>query len=238
MAKRDYYDVLGVSKSASDDEIKRAYRRLAKKYHPDQNKDNKEAESMFKEVQEAYDILSEKDKRQRYDQFGHAGLDPRYGAASGGGEYPGGGGWYTSSGEQVDAGDFADIFDMFGGRGGGGGRSGGGASIFENLFRGRSGRGFQTEDDVEIPHPGRDVEQAVELSFDQAIHGTTLQLQMSMGPKTETISVRIPPGVRQGQKIRVRGKGQPAQGRGEPGDLYVVVEIAPHPYFAREGDDI
>jgi curved DNA-binding protein len=229
MAKRDYYEVLGVSKGANEDEVKRAYRKLAKKYHPDQNKGNKQTEEQFKEVQEAYEVLSEKEKRARYDQFGHAGMDPRYGVD------PGGGGWQQSTGEQVDISDFADIFEVLSGRGG---RGAGGGSAFENLFRGRTGRGFHTEQDEDIPVAGRDLEQKIQLTFDQAIHGTTLELQYAGGEGSQTISVRIPPGVRPGQRIRVRGKGQPARGRGEAGDLYVVCDIAPHSYFLREGDDI
>jgi DnaJ-class molecular chaperone len=214
MDKRDYYEVMGLPRGATDAEIKRAYRRLAKQFHPDQNRGNKDAEARFKEIQEAYSVLQDPEKRRRYDSFGHAGVDPRY---------AGGPGWPGQDGGTVDFGDFADIFDF--GRG-----VGGPAELFERFFGGRSGAKGRA--------PAADVEHTVQLTFDQAIHGTTLEIDRAAGRRREQISVRIPPGVREGQRIRVRGKGQPGSGGRPAGDLHVICSIAPHPWFRRVDDDI
>lgn len=227
MAKRDYYEVLGVSKDAGEAEIKRAYRRLAKQYHPDQNKGDKDAEAKFKEVQEAYDVLSDEKKRARYDQFGHAGFDPRYGPGVGART------WATPGGQAVDFGDLADLFDFSFSTGPGGGSA---SSVFEQFFQGRGMRSHPRAAEAE---PGRDVEHQVSLTFDQAIRGTTLELQLDTGGgRPQRISVRVPPGVRDGQRIRVRGKGYPGTRRRPAGDLYVVCSVQSHPYFERHGDDI
>jgi DnaJ-class molecular chaperone len=241
MAKRDYYDVLGVSKTASADEIKKAHRKLALKFHPDRNKNNKDAEDKFKEIQEAYDVLSDTGKRANYDQFGHAGVGA--GAAGGpNGADPfeafrraqaGGGGrttWRASPNVSVEdfdpsqfKGDFGDIFDqLFGARGGPGANFGRGGT------RGRTRA---------APQRGQDVEHGVTLTFEQAARGTTLPLQITRGPgQSETIEVKIPPGVKDGSRIRIKGRGE--QTGGEPGDLFIVAHVLPHPYFRREGLDI
>lgn len=224
MEKRDFYEVLGVSRGADETDIKKAYRRLAKQYHPDTNKDNKDADSKFKEVQEAYDVLSDKEKRQRFDQFGHAGVDPRFQGA--GGQQA----WSSADGVPIDFENLGDIFDFAFTRGGQGQGSG---SVFERFFRGRGGDGgFQST----AAPPAQDIEHPVSLTFDQAIRGTTLEMQLSGGRGRETISVKIPPGVHEGQRIRIKGKGEGGQ-RGT-GDLYVVCAIQPHPYFRRVEDDI
>ena len=238
MAKRDYYDVLGVSKTASADEIKRAHRKLALKYHPDRNKNNKDAEEKFKEIQEAYDVLSDSTKKANYDQFGHAGVgaggpppngaDPfeayRRAQGSRGGRTT----WRPSPGVSVEdfdaghyGGDFGDLFEqLFGAQAGAaGGRAG---------TRGRV---------RPAPQRGQDVEHGVTLTFDQAARGTTLPLQITRGPgETETIEVKIPPGVKDGSRIRIKGRGE--QTGGEPGDLFIITHVLPHPYFRREGLDI
>lgn len=227
MAKRDYYDILGVSRRATQDEIKRAYRKLAKQHHPDQNKGDKAAEARFKEAQEAYSVLSDKDKREKYDRFGHAGPGIAGGApgGGGGGTYT----WNTSQGEPIDIGDLADIFDFSSFMGGSGGRG----SPFEGVFS----RKRKTTRKPAAPAP--DVEYPVSLTFERAIRGTKLELELKMeGRGTQRISVTIPEGVRDGQKIRVRGKGTPGHGNQPSGDLYVVVSVQAHPYFEREGDDI
>lgn len=232
MDKRDYYEVLGVSRSAGEADIKKAYRRLAKQYHPDTNKGKKDAEERFKEVQEAYDVLSDSEKKGRYDQFGHAGIDPRFGGQPGGGG-PGGVHWTTSEGGPVDFESIADIFDFGSFSGGGGGQSS--ESIFDRFVRGRGGRGAVHE---HVARPS-DVEYPITLTFEQAVRGTTLDLELAMpDAMRERIAVRIPPGVREGQRIRVRGKGSPGQGKHPPSDLYVVCHIAPHRYFVRVDDDI
>jgi curved DNA-binding protein len=243
MAKRDYYEVLGVSKGASADEIKRAHRKYARQYHPDMNKNNTSATEKFKEVQEAYDVLSDAEKRRLYDQFGHAGVEG--GAAAGAGEghdpfeaFRRGAGrgngrrqqWRPSPNVTVEdfeggEGNFADIFEQFfGQRGGTGGAPAG--------FGGRAGARARPE-----PQRGADVEHVVTLSFQQAARGTTLPLQINRDGRLETIEVKIPPGVKDGSRIRIRGRGQQAPGA-EAGDLYIVTRVEPHPYFRRDGLDI
>jgi len=224
MDKRDFYEVLGIAKSAGEADIKKAYRRLAKQYHPDHNKGDKNAETKFKEVQEAYDVLSDKDKRHRFDQFGHAGVDPRFQGAGGPQA------WSSADGVPIDFENLGDIFDFAFTRGGGGQGSG---SVFDRFFQNRGGGGAAPR--TAAP-PAQDIEHAVTLTFDQALRGTTLELQMSGGRRQETISVKIPPGVREGQRIRIKGKGE--GGRRGSGDLYVVCNIQPHAYFRRVDDDI
>src|SRR5688500_14019849 len=245
MAKRDYYEVLGVSKGASADEIKRAHRKLARQYHPDMNKNNASATEKFKEVQEAYDVLSDAEKRRLYDQFGHAGLDG--GAAGAGGEghdpfeaFRRGAGrgngrrgqWRQSPNVSVE--DF-DPSDFQGGNFG---------EIFEQLFGGRGApgaaagaRGGRPRTQPSEPQRGADVEHAVTLTFAQAARGTTLPLQINRDGKLETIEVKIPAGVKDGSRVRIRGRGQQSAG-GESGDLYIVTQVHPHPYFRREGLDV
>lgn len=226
MSKRDYYEVLGVSRNATADEIRRAHRKLVRQYHPDANKNNPQAEAKFKEVQEAYDVLSDKEKRARYDQFGHAGV----GAAPGGG--PSG----------------ADPFEAFRRAGGRGGRAytrpGGPqvsvedfdfGEIFDQLFGARStqhrARGPQVP-----PERGADVEHTVELSFEEAARGRSIPLQINRDGQVETIEVKIPPGVKDGSRVRLRGRGQ--QSPSGAGDLYIITRVRPHPIFRREDQDI
>ena len=243
MAKKDYYDILGVSRRATDDEIRKAHRKLALKYHPDRNKGDKSAEERFKEVQEAYDVLSDKQKRQNYDQFGHAGV----GAGMGGGEgvdpfeqfrraqgARGRGGTQWRGGPNVTVeefdpsdfgnGQFSDIFEqLFGGRGAS--RGGAGAA------------GASRPRGPTSPERGGDIEYPITLTFAQAARGTTLPLRMQGGGQTESIEIKIPAGVKDGSRVRVKGKGQPSPA-GPPGDLFVVVTVSPHPYFRRDGLDI
>lgn len=239
MAVRDLYEVLGVSRSASAEEVKRAYRRLAKQHHPDRNSGDAGAEGRFKEVQQAYAILSDPKRRAQYDQTGHAGPLPE------GGEWAGGPGgarvyrWTSGQGGPVDfdMSDLADLFDFggrdaesifgsfFAGRGDGKRRSTGGA-------RGRAGAAHRTE-----ASESADIEQDAELTFDEALHGTTLELTVRGGGRSETIQVRVPPGVRDGQRIRVRGKGGAIAG-GRRGDIYLRCRVQPHAHFRREENDL
>ncbi len=234
---RDYYDILGVTKTATPDEIKAAHRKLVRKFHPDVNKNNPTATEKFKEAQEAYDVLGDADKRRNYDQFGHAGVN---GPAGMGGP-PGTGG---------------DPFEAFrraqqqGRRGGGGGGvsvddfDGGGGNfgdIFEQMFGGGGKRpaagGRRGRAQPPVPEKGQDVEHAVRLTFEQAARGTTIPLQIDRDGQVETIEVKVPPGVKDASRIRVKGRGQQVPG-GQHGDLFILAQVQPHAYFRREGNDV
>ncbi len=233
MSTRDPYDVLGVPRTASEADIKRAYRRLAKQYHPDRNKDNPEAVARFKEIQEAYDVLSDPEARARYDRFGAAGYDPRRGAAGGPAS-----GWRrvrtSGGGRAVEFGDLEDLFDFTAS----GPVNGDFGAVFEQFFRGAGGVGGGGVGAGE-PARGPDLEHRVSLSFEEAVRGTTLELRIEAAPgRWETVRVRVPPGVADGQRIRLRGQGRPASGRRPAGDRYVLCEVRPHPYFRRLGHDI
>jgi molecular chaperone DnaJ len=210
MAEKDYYEILGVKKTATEAELKKAYRDLAKKYHPDKNKGNKEAENRFKEISEAYAVLSDSEKRAQYDRlgreaFGPGGANPFAGfdfSEFMGGMGGGGRGRRTSGGRgRTTTVDFTDIFgDLFGT--GGGGR----------------GMGFE-------PAPEQEMQAEVTIEFRDAIHGTTISMRNG-----EAVSVKIPEGIRDGQTVRVRRKGHPT--------INVKVHVRPHPFFERRGDDI
>jgi molecular chaperone DnaJ len=264
MSKRDYYEVLGVDRSASEQEIKKAYRRLAMKYHPDRNPDSKEAEEKFKEAKEAFEVLSSPDKRQAYDQFGHAGVDPSQGGFGGG----------------AGGASFSDIF----------------GDVFGDIFGTRAGGSRR-------PRRGADLRYNLELSLEEAVHGTQAkihvptyvncetcngsgakkgtspvscdmcggvgQVRMQQGffsvqqtcpkchgqgtmikdpcgtchgqgrvRKEKTLSVKIPAGVDTGDRIRLAGEGEAGGPGTQPGDLYVQVHVKEHPIFTREGNDL
>lgn len=243
MAKRDYYDILGVRRNASQDEIRRAHRKLVRQYHPDVNKDNKQAEDKFKEVQEAYDVLSDKQKRQNYDQFGHAGVGAGAGGGAGvdpfeafrratGGRGRGRGSRGGRSGVRVEDFDFG---------GGGGTPPGGFEEVFEQIFgrnaqQGASGFGGYRAQAEPTPPPPTDVEYPFTITFLQAARGTTLPIQLNRDGRIETIEVKIPAGVKDGSRVRIRGRGQQVNGRA--GDLYIITRVQPHPYFRREDMDV
>ena len=281
--KRDYYEVLGLQKGASDSDIKKAFRKMAMKYHPDKNSGDKEAEEKFKEVNEAYAVLSDPDKKNKYDRFGHAGVDPNAGFGGGGG---GGFGGF---------GGFEDIFDMFGGAFGGGGGFGG----FGGFGGGRSRRNG--------PRKGSDLQKAITIDFKEAAFGAKKQIRInkyvkcktcsgtgaepgtskktcptcggsgevrtaqrtplgtfqSVSPCSDcngtgeinespckdcggtgkirdnvTISVNIPAGVDNESVIPIKGQGEPGINGGPDGDLYIVINVEPHPLFERRGQDL
>ncbi len=232
MAQRDYYEVLGVSRGAPNDEIARAYRRMAKKHHPDRNRDDPAAEKRFKEIQEAYDILKDARKRSLYDQFGRDAAHGNWSSSGATG--------YTRAtgphGQEINLGDLEDLFSVFG-EGTNRGQSG---SPFDPFFGRSTGRRWGPGVGPAIP--GQDIEHRVQLTFDQAVHGTELQLTLTptdaSGGRPERIDIRIPAGVEDGQKIRVRGKGGRGSRGGPPGNLYVICRVGPHPYFRRAGADV
>ncbi|MFJ8588475.1 molecular chaperone DnaJ [Streptomyces sp. NPDC093595] len=285
--EKDYYKVLGVPKDATEAEIKKAYRKLAREFHPDANKGDAAAEARFKEISEANDILGDPKKRKEYDEaralFGNGGFRPGPGGAGGSFNF--------------------DLGDLFGGAQGGGGAGAGGfggglGDVFGGLFGGRGGAGTRTQ-----PRRGQDIESEVTLSFTEAVEGATVPLRMSSqqpckacsgtGDKngtprvcptcvgtgqvsrgtgggfsltdpcrdckgrgliaenpcevchgsgraksSRTMQVRIPAGVSDGQRIRLRGKGAPGERGGPAGDLYVVVHVGAHPVFGRKGDNL
>ncbi len=227
---RDYYEILGVKREATPDEIKRAYRALAKQYHPDRNPEDSTAEAKFKEVQQAYATLSDAKKRQEYDHFGAAGVGEWRSGPQGQRVYQWGGG------STINAEELEELLSAFG--------SGGGErpSIFEQFFGGsqRRSRSGRAGSRAAPPQRGRDEERPVELTFDQAVHGAvvTVRLHSSGNGRTETLDVKIPAGVEDGQRIRLKGKAHAGAGGGEAGDLYLVCRIRPHSYFRRQGADI
>ncbi|MFA7668281.1 MAG: molecular chaperone DnaJ [Burkholderiaceae bacterium] len=266
MAKRDYYEILGVAKNASDDELKKAYRKLAMKYHPDRNPDSKEAEEKFKEAKEAYEMLSDEQKRAAYDRFGHAGVDPNAGVGAGMG---GGAG-------------FADAFgDIFGEIFGAAGRRGGGPQVYRgadlkytlDITLEQAASGFDTE--IRVPSwencdvckgsgakPGTQpstchtCEGAGIVRMQQGFfsvqqncptcHGTGKEITdpctscdgVGRIRRHKTLQVKIPAGIDDGMRIRSAGNGEPGVNGGPPGDLYVEIHLKQHGIFQRDGDDL
>ena len=267
MAKRDFYEILGVNRDASDEEIKKAYRKLAMKYHPDRNPDNPKSEEQFKEAKEAYEILSDGQKRTAYDQYGHAGVDPQAGMGGAG------------AGGFADA--FSDIFgDIFGG-----GRAGGGGGGRSNVYRGadlrynlevsleEAARGSETRIRIPTmeecePCNGSGAKKGTEPKTCPTCNGHG-QVRMQQGffsiqqtcPKChgtgryiptpcpschgagrikthKTLSVKIPSGIDEGDRIRLSGEGEPGVNGGPAGDLYVQIHLKPHAMFQRDHDDL
>jgi len=225
VAQRDLYDVLGVARGAGEKEIRQAYRRLARKHHPDLNPNDKAAEARFKEIQHAYDVLSDKKSRALYDRFGHDWQRAADVGAAGASATPGGAGarWGSGTGQRPDF-DFSQIFgdDLLGG-------------IF-GASRGGGARGFGREP---VRLRGEDVEYPVEVTLEEAYQGTTrkIELQAPEGP-IRTLEVKIPAGVATGARVRVAGQGGPGLGGGPSGDLFLVVTVRPHALFERRGDDL
>jgi DnaJ-class molecular chaperone len=220
---RDYYQVLGVPRTASDKDIRSAYRRLARKYHPDLNPGDKAAEARFKELQAAYDVLSDETKRKKYDQFGPNWESfERAQGASGFGGFSG-----RSSGRPP--------FDF--GEGGGGDFS----DIFENLFGGLGGSGSRNRAGTRTRvQPGQDIEHAVEVSLDEAYHGTTriVEFTSRTSGSARRLEVKVPVGIKTGGRIRIAGEGEAGVGGGVPGDLYLIVTVRTHGAFERKDDDL
>lgn len=267
MAKRDYYEALGVARDASDDDIKKAYRKMAMKYHPDRNPDSKDAEEKFKEIKEAYEVLSDDQKRGAYDRYGHAGVDQSHG--------PGGGAGFGDFGDA-----FGGIFDeIFGGRGGGGG--GGGQRVYR-------GADLRYNMEISLEEAARGVEKTIRIPVTESCetcHGSGAkpgtqpktcgtcggagQVRIQQGffsvqqtcpkchgsgrvvtdpcatchgagrvKKQKTLEVKVPAGIDEGMRLRHGGFGEAGVNGGPAGDLYVEIHIKRHPVFEREGDDL
>jgi curved DNA-binding protein len=227
MAGKDYYKILEISKSASPGEIKKAYRKLALKYHPDTNKGDKASEERFKEISEAYAVLSDPEKRKQYDAFGAEGFQKRY----------------TQEDIFHDF-DFGNIFREFGF--GGGGR---GSNIFGHMFGGTGqthsrgggapfGSPFGGFDNRSQPVKGQDLLYELSLTLEEAAVTTHKTIAYKPGAPQERLSVKVPAGISTGKKLRLKGKGEPGFCGGPRGDVYIHIRILDHPLFRREGDDL
>lgn len=221
MAKEDYYQVLGISKNASQEEVSKAFKKLARKYHPDVNPGNKKAEETFKKLSEAYEVLSNPEKRKKYDTYGTADFEGFPGGGQGGyNPFTGGRAQYSTN---FDFGDLGDIFSSV--------FTGGGAN-----GKRRKRATYQTyQDTSQEGARGKDLYFTIELDFIEAAKGCEKNIQLSNGV---SFKVKIPAGVTEESKIRLPGKGEPGFYGGEAGDLYIQPKIKPHPYFKRNGDDI
>ena len=243
MASKDYYNILGIKRDASEQEIKRAYRRLARKHHPDVNPGDKSADAKFKEINEAYEVLSDKENRQKYDQLG--------------GQWQHADQFARARGQQTPSWDMKSSFDAQRFRF----EEGDLDSLFGDLFQGsRAG----TSSRRARPRRGRDIDYPVEVTLEEAYHGTnrTLSLQTEelcpschgtgriqnalcsacrgsgAEPRLKRLEVKIPPGVKDGSRVRIVGKGEPGYAGGNSGNLYLVTSVKPHRLFERKGDDL
>lgn len=228
MAKKDYYEVLGINRSADEKEIKRAYRKLAKKYHPDTNPGDKQAEQKFKELTEAYNVLSDSEKKKLYDQYGFAAFEEGFGA-----EQSGFGGRSYSTGGFGDGGSYhefhfteGDFFD----------------DLFGNLFHedhgfhSRNGSGFGGSN---FRQKGADAHADIKISFDEAASGCDKLVHLrDENGNTGSLQVHIPAGIDEGQSVRLKGKGASGTGGGAAGDLLLKVHVIPKPGYERKGNDV
>ena len=217
MPELDYYKTLGVSKSASADELRKAYRKLARQNHPDAKPNDLAAAERFKQIQQAYDVLNDATKRQQYDRFGS---DFSQAGRSGSGRSPFGGNAGFSGAGSVDLGDLfgqgVDFSSFFGGAASSGG--------------GRKGKRTATR--------GEDLRATIEVSFQTAVQGGSVDVSLDRGGTTDVLSVKVSSGVISGQVVRLTGQGLPSSGEGSPGDLYLTIEVQTHAYFRREGSHL
>ncbi|MBI4188234.1 MAG: J domain-containing protein [Chloroflexi bacterium] len=243
MARKDYYSILGIKRNASEQEIKQAYRRLARKHHPDVNPGDKSAEARFKEINEAHEVLSDKEKRQKYDQYGDQWQHADQFAGTRGQQAPPQ--WdFSQGGTQNFRFEQGNINDLFG-------------DLFQGFRTGTAGRQVR-------PRQGQNIEHPVEVTLEEAYHGTNRILSLESEEACPTcagtgqtqnrrcsvclgsgavaslkrLEVKIPPGVDNGSRVRIAGKGEPGYSGGKSGDLYLAISIKPHQMFERKGDDL
>jgi curved DNA-binding protein len=213
MAATDYYKALGVDKKATPEEIKKAFRKLAVKYHPDRNPNDKAAEDKFKEINEAYAVLSDPKKKEEYDTFGSSGFHKQY------------------SQEDIFRGfDFGNVYKDMG--------AGGGEDIFSRLFGGGFGRGAGRGGFQGGPQRGGDLEMEVEIGFRDAAQGAEKQIAFRRSGQREELKIKIPAGVDNGSRIRITGKGGQGEGGGPDGDLFLIMRVLPDQLFTRDGGDL
>ena len=234
MEYKDYYSILGVDRKAGQDEIKKAFRKLARKYHPDVNQGDKASVEKFKEINEAHEVLSDSEKRQKYDEIGAQWQ--HYQREGGQPEGFNWSQWQSRPNQEytyrtVSPEEFEELF----------GKEGGYSDFFQNLFGranrqragdGSGGRQFHYESQ---PRGGRDIEHGLQVTLDEVFHGTRRVLEWEDGRK---IDAKIPPGVKTGSRVRLKGQGGPGVGGGEPGDLYLTIEVLPDKRFQRDDDDL
>lgn len=229
--RKDYYEILGIDRNADDNAIKRAYRKLAKKYHPDTNHDNPQAEEKFKEATEAYNVLNDAEKRKLYDRFGHDGFEEGFGADNFHGNHQGNYQKFYYNGADIDLEDlFNNIFghtDSFG----------------ESRYKNHFNSGFEQEFSYGSRDPfrgkGQDMMVQAEVSFEEAALGCDKMIHFQKPDGSlETLQVHIPAGIDDGQKVRLKGKGMPGRNGGEPGNLLLEVKVGKSSYYDRKGQDV
>ncbi len=221
MEYKDYYRILGVERGATQEEIKRAYRRLARQFHPDVNPGDKTAEDRFKEINEAYEVLSDPEKRRQYDQLGASWSQWQRMRGATGGFDDFARQWFGQAGPQVQ---YVNLDDLFG--------QGSLGDLLDALFGFGAARGRTS---WQRSRRGQDLEAPVELTLEEAFQGAVRRVERGDG---RIVTARIPPGARTGSRIRLAGQGRPGAGGGPPGDLYLKVTVKPHPVFRREGEDL
>ncbi|MEQ8786844.1 MAG: J domain-containing protein [Pirellulaceae bacterium] len=222
----DYYKTLGISRNATPEDIQKAYRKMARKYHPDMNPDDESAKKQFQDVQRAYEVLNDPEKREMYDRYGSSFESVGAGGA-------GGGAWRTQTGGGPQGFQDVDFSELFGGGYGGGGGG------FDDIFRQFRQGGAGPRQAPRRPQRGADLRHEVTVPLRTIVQGGKVHLSVRQpSGKVEPIEVKIPAGLPEGRPLRVRGKGEPSPTGGEPGDILLTVKVEPHSHFSRHGDNL